>query len=114
MGYEIQGSNGMITFNLDRINELEFFEKDDYETKGFKTVLGNPEHGDYSVFTPYEEMGISYADLFSMHYQKLFKAIDDKNNKIDIDVNYGSKVDRIMFAMLRSAKEKRWVKVEEI
>lgn len=114
MGYEIQGSNGMITFNLDRINELEFFEKDDYETKGFKTVLGNPEHGDYSVFTPYEEMGISYADLFSMHYQKLFKAIDDKNNKIDIDVNYGSKVDRIMFAMLKSAKEKRWVKVEEI
>jgi inosose dehydratase len=76
MGYEIQGSNGMLRFNLDRINELEFFETGDYETKGFKTVLGNPSHGDYSVFTPYDEMGISYADLFSMHYQKLFKAIE--------------------------------------
>lgn len=114
LGYEIQGSKGMIRFNLDRVNELEFYENGDYETKGFKTVLGNPVHGDYKVFTPYEEMGVSYADLFSMHYQKLFKAVEEKNNKLDIDVHYGSKVDRIMFAMLKSAQENRWVKVSEI
>lgn len=114
MGYEIQGSKGMLKFNLDRINELEFYENGDYETKGFRTVLGNPMHGDYRVFTPYDEMGISYADLFSMHYQKLFKALDEKEHKIDIDVHYASKVDKIMFAILKSAQEGRWVKVSEV
>lgn len=113
-GYEIQGTKGSVRFNLDRINEMELFEYGDAETPGFRTVYGNPAHGDYKVFTPYSEDGISYADLFAMHYQKLFKAIDEKNNKLDIDVNYASKVDRIMFAMLKSAKEGRWVKVEEI
>ena len=48
-----------------------------------------------------------------MHYHKLFKAIDEKT-PIDIDVAYGAKVDRVLFAALKSAEEGRWVKISEM
>ena len=114
MGFEIQGTKGAARFNLQRINEMELYEETDQETRGFRTVLGKPSHGDYSTFTIYDECGISYADLFAMHYEKLFEAMDAGNNHLDIDVNYATKVDRVMCAILKSAEEGRWVKVEEI
>ena len=113
LGYEIECTNGTVQFDLNRLNELRIYEKGEYKTQGFKTVLGNPSHNEYNTFNIYEESGISYPELFAMHYHKLFKAIDNDEN-MDIDVNYGAKVDRVLFAVLKSAEENRWVKISEI
>lgn len=112
-GYEIEGTKGTLAWSLNRINELQFYEKGEYETQGFKTILGNPTHGDYKTFNIYEESGVSYPELFAMHYQKFFKAIDEKK-PIDIDIKYGAYVDKILFAMVKSCEENRWVKIDEI
>ncbi len=112
-GYEIEGTKGTIGWDLNRLNELKIYENGEYDTQGFRTVLGNPSHDGYRTFNIYEESGISYPELFAMHYHKLFKAIDEKT-PIDIDVAYGAKVDRVLFAALKSAEEGRWVKISEM
>lgn len=113
LGYEIEGTKGTVSFDLNRLNELRIYEDGEYATRGFKTIYGNPSHAGYRDFNIYEESGISYPELFAMHYHKLFDAIA-KDEKIDIDVSYGAKVDRVLFAMLKSAEEDRWVKISEI
>jgi predicted dehydrogenase len=113
LGYEIEGTEGTVAFDLNRLNELRIWEKGDYSTQGFKTVLGNPSHDGYKTFNIYEESCISYPELFAMHYHKLFEAID-KDEKVDIDVAYGAEVDKVLFAVLKSAQENRWVKISEI
>jgi predicted dehydrogenase len=113
LGYEIEGTEGTVSFDLNRLNELRIWEKSDYETQGFKTVLGNPSHIGYRDFNIYEESGVSYPELFAMHYHKLFKAIEN-HEKVDIDVSYGADVDKVLFAIVKSVEENRWVKISEM
>ncbi len=113
LGYEIECTNGTVSFDLNRLNELRIYENGEYATQGFKTVYGNPSHDGYKDFNIYEESGISYPELFAMHYQKLFNAINGKG-EIDINVSYGAQVDKVLFAVLKSAEEDRWVKISEM
>ncbi len=46
--FEIYGSDGALTFNLERLNELEYFSNHDpEEAKGFRTILATEECHDY-------------------------------------------------------------------
>ena len=46
--FEIYGSRGSLIFNLERMNELEFFSKDDPEyAQGFRTILATESVHDY-------------------------------------------------------------------
>lgn len=113
-GYEIECTKGTLSFDLERMNELTLFEAGDKEVNGFMRQVGTPKYGEYSTFNVYGGSCIGYPDLFAMHYEKLFKAIDAKKTDIDINISYGAKVDRIMAAIVKSAEEGRWVKVSEM
>ncbi len=114
MGYEVEGSKGTIKYNVHRLNELQYANADaDPSQIGFVTIDGNPRHGDYGNFSPMGALGVSYAEVMCMQSYKLLKAIADDTD-IDIDIPYGYYVERVCGAMEKSAKEGRWVKVDEV
>ncbi len=114
IGYEIQGSKGTIKYNFQRNNELQYASADaDASQTGFVTIEGNPNHGDYGKFSSMVAVGVSYADVMCMQAYKLLKAVAE-NKPVDIDVPYGYYVERVCGAMEKSAREGRWVKVEEV
>lgn len=112
--YEIQGSNGSVKFELSRINELEYYNNDcPVGERGYKTIKGNMENGDYAHFCRTDELGISYGDVMVTQAHDILSAIVD-GHEIDIDVAYGHYVDVLMEAMKRSATENRWVELAEM
>ena len=114
LGYEVEGSKGTIKYNVQRLNELQYADADsDPSQIGFKTIDGNPNHGEYDKFSAMGALGVSYAEVMCMQAHKFLKAIAE-NKPVDIDVPYGYYVERVCGAMERSAREGRWVSVDEV
>lgn len=114
LGYEVEGSKGTIKYNVQRLNELQYADADsDPSQIGFKTIDGNPNHGEYGKFSAMGALGVSYAEVMCMQAHKFLKAIAE-NKPVDIDVPYGYYVERVCGAMERSAREGRWVSVDEV
>ncbi len=112
--YEIQGSKGAVKFELSHINDLIYYSNDcDPKERGYKTIKGNTRNGDYARFCGTDELGISYGDVLAVQAHDILSAIAE-DRKVDIDINYGYEVDRILAAIETSAKEHRWVGVDEI
>jgi len=112
--YEIQGSKGAVKFELSHINDLIYYSNDcDPKERGYKTIKGNTRNGDYARFCGTDELGISYGDVLAVQAHDILSAIAE-DGKVDIDINYGYEVDRILAAIETSAKEHRWVSVDEI
>ena len=114
LGYEVEGSKGTIKYNVQRLNELQYADADsDPSQIGFKTIDGNPNHGEYGKFSAMGALGVSYAEVMCMQAHKFLKATAE-NKPVDIDVPYGYYVERVCGAMERSAREGRWVSVDEV
>ena len=112
--YEIQGSKGSVKFELSHINDLQYYSNDcDSSERGYKTIKGNTRHGDYARFCGTDELGISYGDVMAIQIHDILTAIVE-NRKIDIDIAYGYYVDVVLAAIAKSAKENRWIKIEEL
>ncbi|MCD8217530.1 MAG: Gfo/Idh/MocA family oxidoreductase [Clostridiales bacterium] len=112
--YEIQGSRGSVKFELSHINDLQYYSNDcDPKERGYKTIKGNTRNGDYANFCGTDELGISYGDVMAIQAHDILTAITDGHD-VKIDIAYGHYVDRILAAMEKSARENRWVKVDEI
>lgn len=65
LSFEIYGSRGAIAFDLERLNELQYYSmEEDNETRGFKTILATgPEHAYISHWWP-EGHIIGYEHTF--------------------------------------------------
>jgi predicted dehydrogenase len=114
LGYELQGTKGTIKYELPRINELQYFNKNNPKAqKGFTTIKGNVEHGDYKQFCLTDDLGIAYSDVMTIQAYDILTAIAE-NRDTKINIAYGHYVDRVMKAMETSAENGRWVKISEV
>lgn len=114
MGYEVEGSKGTIKYNVQRLNELQYARADAEPGQvGFTTIEASPVHGEYANFSSMNGLGISYAEVMGIQAHGLLKAIAN-GQPLDIDIAYGYYVERVCAAMECSAREGRWVAVEDI
>ena len=96
------------------INELLYYSNDcDPKERGYKIIKGNTRNGDYANFCGTDEQGIAYNEIMSIQAHDILTAITE-DRKVDIDIAYGHYVDTILEAMATSAREGRWVKVDEV
>ena len=108
---EINGSKGSLVFNFERMNELEFFSKDDPEyAQGFKTILATePSHPYMNAWWPPGHI-IGYEHTFvNLVYEFMSSIAEDKiphPNFLD-----GLKCQEVLEAVENSIKERKWVKV---
>ena len=112
--FEINGSKGSIVFNLEKMNELQYFSDDDGgHVKGFREIIvGEGEHPYMSAWWPPGHI-IGWEHTFIHEFRDFFEAIA-KNRKVAPDFHDGAKVQAVLEAVLDSAKSKRWKKVPRI
>ena len=109
--FEIYGSGGSLTFNLERMNELQFFSaKDASHTQGFRTILATEElHPYVSHWWPPGHI-IGYEHTFVHAVADFLTAI---HNDQGIRPNFHDAVRemQVLDAALESASEGRRVQV---
>jgi len=107
--FEIYGSRGSLIFNLERMNELQYFSNDDEEgTQGFRTILATEGVHDYIAnWWPPGHL-IGYEHEF-VHAVVDFVDAIDKCSSISPNFDDGVKEMEILDAALLSAKEGRTI-----
>ena len=108
--FEINGSKGSLVFNLERLNELQYFSrKDDDDVQGFRTIICNEESQPYNeAWWPAGHI-IGWEHTFTHEFKDFLEAIaageDTQPNFED-----GMKTNAVLEAVENSAKRRRWVR----
>jgi predicted dehydrogenase len=111
LAYEVTGSRGSLVFDHERMNELQLFESTDpADRRGFKTVIMGPEHPYYERFWPVAGCGLGFGDMKVIEVYELLQGVSG-GERPRPDFADGAAVQRVIDAILASAREQRWVTV---
>ena len=110
---EAHGTKGSITWNYERLNELEVcYGMDDKDgERGFKNIYTGPAnpHGDVTWTIP--GMNIGYGELKAIEIYEFGKAIVE-GYQPTTNFQVGYQLDRVCDAILESAEKHAWVTVK--
>lgn len=119
--FEINGSGGSIRFNLERMNELEYYNAEDpADRMGFKVIqatdpchpfMGLPEGGGPRYWPPGHIIG--YEHTFINTVADLMRGIARGHNPRP-NFEDGVKIQAVLEACEQAADKQEWVKVESI
>ncbi len=112
--FEVFGSKGSIKFNLENMNELEFFDASlPHDEQGFRRILvTEKEHPYLNAWWPAGHI-IGYEHTFVHAFRDFLLAVDGKQ-PIQPDFYDGMQILRIIEAMKKSSAEQRRVSISEI
>ena len=108
---EIFGSKGSLIFNLERMNELEYYSRDDHsEEQGFRNILvTESEHPYIKKWWPPGHI-IGWEHTFIHEIGDFLMAIAD-NVKIAPDFSDGYKCQQVLDAVMESSKSRKWIDI---
>ncbi len=111
--FEINGSEGSIRFNLERLNELEYFSlKDEDGQQGWKTILvTDPVHPFLKGWWPAGHI-IGWQHTFVHQVYTLMNGIATGKNPAPSFYD-GLKCQLVLDAVEKSSDEGKWVKIKE-
>src|SRR5688572_11216381 len=111
--YEIQGTQGSLIYNQERMNEIKLYRHTDPDReKGFKTVYIGPEHPGYGAFFGLAGIGLGYNDQKIIEAHDLITAVA-LGQPVQPDVRFAYGVNKVIDAVDTSSRERRWVSVSE-
>jgi predicted dehydrogenase len=104
--FEINGSKGSLAFNLERMNELEFYS-DEGPNSGFKTIQATDRSHPYlSGWWPPGHI-IGYEHTFTHTVLELLRALAEDRQPIP-NFEDGVKNQRVLDAVERSSRSRKW------
>jgi predicted dehydrogenase len=78
MRFEVHGTRGALSWELERMNELERSQlSDDGGDEGYTTILVGPQHGDFGAFQPGAGVPMGYDDLRVAEARSFLAAVRD-------------------------------------
>jgi predicted dehydrogenase len=112
--FEAQFTKGIISFSLERMNEINIYYADDKAgDQGFKNIIVSPEHGEYGRFWAGPGIGIGYEDLKTIEEHHVLENIVNGTQPV-VDFVFAAKIDRVMEAVLESSRTGSWVNVKPV
>ena len=110
--FQIYGSKGSIAFNLERMNELEFFDRTEpSEVQAYKTIMvTQPDHPYVGAWWPPGHI-IGYEHTFVHAIHDFLTAIDE-DRLPEPNFRDGVRNQAVLDAVERSAKAGKWEKVK--
>lgn len=112
--WEISGTEGTLVFDGERMNELHFYQRAGApESQGFRIIPAGPGIPQWHGFFDIGGGGLGYWDLKVIEVHDVITGLTGDRNCFP-DFEFGWKVSAVIDAILLSAKERRWVRVEEI
>ncbi|MEM7444634.1 MAG: Gfo/Idh/MocA family oxidoreductase [Pseudomonadota bacterium] len=110
LAFEINGRNGTLIFDQERLNELRLYTNDGIgdDRNGFRTISMGPEHEPYGAFLPAKGHQIGFNDKKSVEVARLLQAIA---GEVDPYPSFkdGLAVEYVLDAIERSSSERRWI-----
>lgn len=78
IAFEVHGTEGMITFDQERMNELRLYQnRGPAAEQGFKTLLTGPAHAPYGLFVPAAGHQLGFNDLKVIEAHELLSAVQE-------------------------------------
>jgi len=114
MMFEINGSKGSIKFEFERMNELQYFSRED-ETgyQGFRVIQVTEDiHPYMKAWWPAGHV-IGYEHTFVHEFHEFVEAIAN-DTKIAPDFNDGVKCSQVLEAVDKSIEERQWINVDSL
>jgi predicted dehydrogenase len=110
--FQIYGSKGSLAFNMERMNELEFFDRTEpSESQGYKTILvTQAEHPYVGAWWPPGHI-IGYEHTFVHGIHDFLTAIDE-DRLPEPNFRHGVRNQAVLDTIERSAKSGTWEKVK--
>ena len=112
--FEINGNKGSIAFNLEKMNELQFYSREDEDhIQGFREIIvGEGSQPFMSAWWPPGHI-IGWEHTFTHEFRDFFEAIA-KDEAFSPDFAEGTKVQAVLEAVVDSAKSGRWMDVPRV
>ncbi len=81
IGFEVHGTEGMIVFDQERMNELRLYQnRGDMAEQGFKTILTGPAHVPYGQFCPAAGHQLGFNDIKVIEVHEFLTAISENRS----------------------------------
>ncbi len=112
---EINGSKGTLVFNLERMNELQFFDDTlPKQEQGFRRILvTEPVHPYIHGYWPPGHI-IGYEHTFISMVVDIMNHLAGRTKEFHADFEDGLRCQEVLDAVLLSCKERRWVRIKEV
>jgi predicted dehydrogenase len=112
--FEVNGSRGSITFNMERMNELEYYSlDDDPKVQGFRQIMATePDHAYFAAWWPAGHL-IGYEHTFIHTVLDFLEAVASRK-RVKPDFEDGVRNQLVLEAIERAASTRRWVKVKPL
>lgn len=114
LAFELTGSKGSICLNMERMNELKLFIAGGRPSRGgYVEIPAGPDHPDYAPFCPAPGHQLGFNEIKAIEVKAIAEALDG-GPAFQPDFREAAMVQATVDAMLRSARERRWVEVAEL
>lgn len=109
LGWEVHGTRGMLTFDQERMNELQLYENEGPGAQqGFKTIMTGPAHPPFGAFVPAAGHQLGFNDLKVIEAATLLRAIAE-GGRAEPDFVTALAFERVIHAIAEAAHTDRRV-----
>jgi predicted dehydrogenase len=110
MAFEVYGTEGALSWNLERMNELQVYLAEDELHTGYRTVFGGERFPYHGAFVPGSANGIGFEDLVVIEdYEFCFSLAARRPHSPGFDDALAFV--RVQDALLESVRSGRWEEV---
>ncbi len=113
LSFEIGGTEGTLSFDQERLNELRLYRVGAPGRDGFQRILAGPAQPGYASFCPAPGHQLGYNELKTLEVHDLIQALGGQGSS-GTDFAEAMEVERLATAIRIAAKEMRWVSVSDI
>jgi predicted dehydrogenase len=111
--FEANGTEGAVSWNFERMNELEVCLPLPSGDRGYSTVYMSPNHPDFAHFQPGAGLAMGYNDLKVIEAFLFLESIVDGVQRAP-GVKEMAAAARVLDAIARSCESQRWEEVGEV
>ena len=114
LAFELTGSKGSICLDMERMNELRLFIRGGKPGReGYVEIPAGPTHPDYAPFCPAPGHQLGFNEIKAIEVKAIADALGG-GPAFYPDFREAAMVQATVDAILRSARERRWVEVKEL
>lgn len=113
LSFEIGGTEGTLSFDQERLNELRLYRAGFPGRDGFQRILAGPAQPGYASFCPAPGHQLGYNELKTLEVHELIQALGGQGSN-GTDFAEAMEVERLATAIRMAAKEMRWVSISDI
>ena len=107
MRFEAHGTTGALSWELERMNELQRFRLDDDGDEGYTTIQVGAQHPDFAAFQPGAGVPMGYDDLRVLEARNFLASVRDGEQR-EPGVEEMLATARVLDAIERSAESGAW------